>query len=100
RHMYEKYYKELGRGFKDDEFKEEAAKFAGDMGDFFEKYVWGTEPIPYNDFFEVVGLKLVETQPHGDDPYLGASLQPVEQGLVVTRVVRGSAAWEYGLNVN
>src|SRR3546814_3815879 len=51
RYMYEKYYKQLDRGFKDEEFKKEAIKFAPALDGFFEKYVWGTETIPYNDFF-------------------------------------------------
>ncbi|HEY9560916.1 MAG TPA: PDZ domain-containing protein, partial [Anseongella sp.] len=100
RYMYEKYYKQLDRGFKDEEFKKEAIKFAPALDGFFEKYVWGTETIPYNDFFSTVGLKLVDSPAHEDEPYLGASLQRVDQGFVVTRVVRGSAAWKYGLNVN
>src|SRR3546814_4819568 len=98
--MYVKNYKELDRGFKDEELKKEAIKIAPALYGFFEKYVWGTETIPYNDFFSTVGLKLVDSPAHEDEPYLGASLQRVDQGFVVTRVVRGSAAWQYGLNVN
>ncbi|MFS8617282.1 MAG: PDZ domain-containing protein [Solitalea sp.] len=100
RYLYERYYEELDRGYRDEEFKEAVEKFAGNMDDFFDKYVYGTEPIPYNRFFDAVGLKLVTTRPWADEAYLGASFQETGNGLVVTRVVRGTAAYQYGLNVN
>ncbi|HYH55287.1 MAG TPA: peptidase M61, partial [Anseongella sp.] len=73
-YLYRRFYKEMERGYKDEEFREAVEKFAGPMGDFFEKYVQGTDPIPYNDFFETVGLKLVRTQPYLQQAYLGAQL--------------------------
>lgn len=100
RYMYEKYYKELDRGYTDEEFQTAVEKFAGNMDDFFEKYVWGTEEIPYNEYFDAVGIRLVESDPNKEKPYLGASFQEITGGLVVTRVVRGTAAYEYGVNVN
>ncbi|QEC54209.1 M61 family metallopeptidase [Anseongella ginsenosidimutans] len=100
RYMYDRYYKELDRGFEDAEFKEAVEKFAGDMDDFFENYVWGTEEIPYNEFFDAVGLKLVESQPRTGEAYLGASFEQTGNGLVVSRVVRGTAAYTSGINVN
>lgn len=100
RYMYETYYEKLDRGYTDEEFKEAVERFAGDMDDFFDKYVHGTVPIPYNQFFDAVGLKMVTTRPWSDEAYLGASFQTTGNGLVVTRVVRGTAAYEFGLNVN
>src|SRR5574343_373569 len=50
--LYNKYYKELNRGFSEKEFKEELAKFMGEnMDDFFAKYVDGTEVTPLNETF-------------------------------------------------
>lgn len=100
RFMYEKYYKELDRGYEDAEFIAAVEQFAGDMGDFFEKYAWGTEEIPYNEFFNTVGLDLQITRPRTGEAYLGASFEQTSSGLVISRVVRGTPAYEYGLNVN
>lgn len=100
KYLYERFYKELDRGYKDEEFQEAVERFAGDMDDFFEKYVRGTDPVPYNDFLSTAGLKLVKSQPYLQQAYLGASLENTGDNLVVTRVVRGTAAYEYGINVN
>src|SRR3546814_15619651 len=88
RYMYEKYYQPLDRGFKDDEFKKEAIKFAPALDGFFETSVWPTETIPYTDFFSTVGLTLIDYQAHAAEPYLVSSLQRVDKGFVVTLVVR------------
>src|SRR3546814_5638761 len=64
RYMYEKYYKQLDRGFKDEEFKKETIKFDPALDGFFEKYVWGTETNTYNDFFSTVGPILLDSTAH------------------------------------
>src|SRR5690606_41641531 len=92
RYLYEMYYEELDRGYRDEEFKEAVEKFAGNMDDFFDKYVYGTEPIPYNRFFDAGGAILVIRLPRADQAHLMASFQVPAKGLVVTRVVSGTLA--------
>lgn len=100
KYLYEKFYKQLDRGYTEDEFREAVERFAGDMDDFFERYVNGTDPIPYNDFFDAVGLRLVNTNLDGSRPFFGASARQIDGGLLVTAVVRGAPAYESGINVD
>jgi predicted metalloprotease with PDZ domain len=59
--MNQKYAKQ-GRFFPDSEGVREAAEAVShtDLKWFFEKYVAGTEEIPWNDFFRGVGLRVVK----------------------------------------
>ena len=57
--------------FFDDEngIREAAEAVTGIMLDgFFHRYVAGTDAIPYNDFFQTVGLKLERSQSTAADP--------------------------------
>jgi predicted metalloprotease with PDZ domain len=55
-------YAKKGRFFSDSAGVREAAEAVShvDLGEFFAKYVAGTEEIPWNDFFRGVGLRLSE----------------------------------------
>ena len=51
-----------GRGYTDEDFERVATDAAGfDLADFFTRYVRGTEPLPYDEAFAQVGLRLVKT---------------------------------------
>jgi predicted metalloprotease with PDZ domain len=51
-----------GRGYTIEEFQRVATEAAGfDLTDFFTRYVRGTEPLPYEDAFARVGLRLTQT---------------------------------------
>jgi len=56
-------YARPNRFFPDSRGVREAAEAVSgsDLGSFFERYVAGTEELPWNDFFKVVGLELSET---------------------------------------
>lgn len=100
--LYTKYYKELKRGFRDDELKQALEQVGGkNLDDFFKKYVYGTDPIDYAPFFEPVGLKLVNQNANAQDAYLGVAvgLNPTNGRQTVTSVRRGSSAEGAGLNV-
>lgn len=101
RSLYNEYYIKKKRGFTDAEFKKDLEKFVGaDLTDFYKKYIDGTETIPYNDYFDAVGLRLVNTAANSSEPWLGATTTLRDGKLMVTFVSRESAAWNYGLNVN
>jgi predicted metalloprotease with PDZ domain len=56
-----------GRGYTDEDFERVATDAAGfDLNDFFTRYVRGTEPLPYDEAFAQVGLRLVKA---GRDDY-------------------------------
>jgi predicted metalloprotease with PDZ domain len=69
-----------------------------DLGWFFEKYVAGTEEIPWNDFFRDVGLQVLETKSVlGDAGFLAS--RNFDGPMMVTAVTAGSDAEKAGLQV-
>jgi predicted metalloprotease with PDZ domain len=99
RTLYQEYYKKQGRGFTDEEFQKAVEAAAGkQMNDFFQKYIFGTETIPYNTYFESVGVQLVDRNAEKSEPHLGVEMRG--GGLKITGVMRDSPAYNDGLNVN
>ncbi|RZK73177.1 MAG: M61 family peptidase, partial [Pedobacter sp.] len=99
--MYNQYYKKLGRGYTDAEFKTMVEKISGkDFTEFWEKYVNGTGPIDYAKYFAYAGVTVKDENAGKSIPYLGVASKKVEGRIMVTAVSRNSAAWEGGLNVN
>jgi predicted metalloprotease with PDZ domain len=103
------------RGFRDavELITREAAPSKADFGDFFAKYVSGTEEIPWNAFFEHAGLTREEKKGSAR-PYIGittgntlpgagffnAAPAVLPQGqIAITNVAPGSPAEEAGLDV-
>ena len=103
------------RGFRDavELITREAATSNADFGDFFGKYVSGTEEIPWNAFFDHAGLVLEEKKGIAR-PYIGittgntlpgagffnAPPTVLPQGqIAVTNVAPASLAEEAGLDV-
>ncbi|WP_036678260.1 M61 family metallopeptidase [Daejeonella oryzae] len=99
--MYEEYFVKKGRGYTDAEFKAMAEKIGGiSLNSIYDKYVNGTVPIDYQTYLSYAGLKIVDEGNAATDPFLGASATLKDGKLIVNNVVRGSAAWDSGLNVN
>ncbi|HYG09879.1 MAG TPA: hypothetical protein VD835_07900 [Pyrinomonadaceae bacterium] len=87
RRMYEKFYLNSpaatyylrGRGYTGADFERAVSQAAGaDMSDFFARHVRGTEPLPYEEAFAHVGLRLVKTP-------AGAAAQTPNTGQALTR---------------
>ncbi|MBC7922315.1 MAG: M61 family metallopeptidase, partial [Ferruginibacter sp.] len=101
RYLWTEYHKKQQRGFTDEEFQKALEMVAGkSLAEFFQKHVFGTEPIDYNRFFNAVGLQLVDLNRGRTGPYLGVATSPAGGKLTVTSVMRGTGAYQYGLNVN
>lgn len=66
-----------------------------DYHDFFRRYVWGTETPPYDQILGYAGYRL-EKLVH-ERPSLGLLLERGDQGVRLTKVLRGSAAETAGL---
>lgn len=99
--MYTEYYKKLGRGYTDAEFKTMVEKISGiSFTDFWKKYVNGTDPIEYAKYFSYAGIKIKDDNEGKSVPYLGLASKKVEGDIIITAVTRNSAAWVGGLNVN
>jgi predicted metalloprotease with PDZ domain len=69
-----------------------------DLGWFFQKYVAGTDEIPWDDFFRSVGLHLVQRVISVADPGFVAT-QNFDAAPLVSAVSVGSAAERAGLSV-
>jgi predicted metalloprotease with PDZ domain len=104
--MYRKFYEtghspsgEPDRGYDDQDIVEAASAVAGsDLTPFFEHYVRGTEPLPYDATLAAAGLELrVNTSPDAP-PTLGILTQPGERGVKVASVRPGGAADRGGLS--
>jgi predicted metalloprotease with PDZ domain len=96
--LYQEFYKKQGRGFTDEEFQKTVESVAGKpMNDFFQKYIFGTETIPYNSYFEAVGMKLVDKNAENTAPFLGTEFRG--GNLKITNVIRDSPAYNDGLSV-
>ena len=95
--LYQKYALDLKRGFSETEFEQELANYCGeDMHAFFTQYVNGTAIIPYQKYFEPMGLKV--TDQTSTLTNFGAALEPGEV-LKVRTVRSGSAAEDAGISV-
>lgn len=101
--MYFK-FKALNRGYTDAEFKAMVEKVSGiSFTDFWAKYVNGTVPVDYAKYYAYAGIDVVNENAGKMVPFLGATAGRSSVGggrVVVGSVVRGSGAWNGGLNVN
>jgi len=101
RYMYDTYYKQKNRGYTDAEFKDGLEKFAGkNLDDFYKKYIYGVAAIDYNKYLGYAGYKLSDELAGTNDPSLGIMLANNNGKKIVTNVLRGSAGWIDGINVN
>jgi len=97
--LYQTYYMGKNRGFTDSEFKACLTKHTGqDMGEFFLKYIDGTEVIPYSMYFLPLGVEVSDVG--GVKPVFGANVAE-EGGKVIIKSIRAnSSAEDAGLSVN
>jgi predicted metalloprotease with PDZ domain len=99
--MYLEYYKKLGRGYTDAEFKSMVEKVSGkSFNEFWDKYVNGTGPIEYEKYFGYAGIKVKNENEGKVTPYLGLASKKTEGRIIVSSISRNSSAWVDGINVN
>ncbi|OWP63088.1 peptidase M61 [Hymenobacter amundsenii] len=99
-YLYDQYYKKLGRGFTDEEYQQAVAKVAGRrFDDFFRRYVYGTEMLPYEQALNYAGLHLSVVPTPATEIDLGARISAANGRQTVAGVVRDGSAWQGGLNV-
>ncbi len=102
RRLYSEYFKKKKRGFSKEEFKKEVERAAGKkLDNFFKDYVNGTKEIDYDKYLLYAGLELDKfPSAFKATAVLGVATSGKGGKLTITRVVRDSPAWNYGLNVN
>lgn len=98
KHLYQKFYVEINRGFTETEFKTELEKFVGkNLDDFFAKYIHGTEIIPYAEIFDKIGVIVKDVATF--KPSFGATTRE-ENGKVIVKSIRtGSCAEDAGISI-
>ena len=94
--LYRKFYKELKRGWTDEEFRAVCENVAGvPLKEIFE-YASTTIDIDYNKYLGYAGLEL-EKPVELPDSYLGAIAEDVEGRLILTAIEGDSPAKAAGL---
>jgi len=101
RYMYDTYYKIKKRGYTDAEFKRGLEKFAGKNLDYiYTNYVYGLTPVDFNHYLGYAGYKITDQAAGSNDPTLGITITATNGKKTVASVLRGSAGWKDGINVN
>jgi predicted metalloprotease with PDZ domain len=106
RTMYQKFYEAPaasyygpGRGYEEDDIAEALKSVAGsDFTSFFERYVGGTEALPYQETLKSAGFELRAAAAPDAAPSLGVLVQPENQGARVFAVIPGGPAERAGLS--
>ena len=106
--LYRKFYQTSpesyylsGRGYTDDDVLAAASEVAGaDLGDFFARYVRGTDPLPYDSILAAAGLRLRIAAAPDAPPALGILTERAPGGVRIKAVRPGSAAEAAGLSRN
>lgn len=97
--LYKKYYEELGRGFKTEEFEKDLSEFVGqDLTSFFDKYVYGTEVIDFTTYYAPIGVTVEKSEQK--TPSFGVSTSMDAGRLMVKGVSAGSQAEKAGISPN
>ncbi len=96
KYLYNEFYLKQQRGFTNQEMQAALEKISGiKMDDFFEKYINGTQTFDYETIFGYAGMEVQSIE--SKDPNIGISSNSSGK---ITRVFKGSSAYEGGLNVN
>jgi len=106
RYMYHEFYEAPaasyygpGRGYEEKDVVQALDSVAGaDFSRFFERYVSGTDPLPYQETLAMSGFQLRMETPAGAPPTLGAAVQPEFRGTRIVSIVPGGAADRAGLS--
>lgn len=94
------------QGFRPEDVRAVVAEVAGEsLDDFFDRFVDGTEELDLRPALDWYGLRLKEQKTDGDEAdeaagYLGSVHRSDDGRLIVSRVPRGTPAWEAGLNAD
>lgn len=93
--MYLVYYKQLDRPFEEEELKACLEKYARvSLDAFFEKFIYGREAIPYEEFLSPLGLVLSR-----DESEEALPLGMEYKDNFIQKIYRDSPAEQLGLNV-
>jgi predicted metalloprotease with PDZ domain len=104
RQMYDEFYVKApnatyylkGRGYTEEDFVRVLSQVAGtDMQNFYDRYIRGVEPLPYDSALGAVGLRLVKTP--NEAAYSGIVIERGGAGLRVAALPTDGPAARSGL---
>ena len=81
----------------DEDAVERAVARVADVGDFFARYIDGTEPLPYEELFNAAGIAFAASPREPESAALGVRIKVQEGMLVIESAMRGGAGMEAGL---
>lgn len=88
-------------GQRDQRLEEDAIERAvariADVGEFFSRYVDGTDPLPYAELFAAAGVAFATESRDPEHASLGARVRTAGSRLLVEAVTRGGAGMDAGL---
>lgn len=97
--LYKEYYEKNNTGMTPLQFKTSLEEFLDrNLDDFFAKYIYGTETIPFAEYFDALGLEIQHTELQSAG--LGITTKMENGKLMVTSVMSGGAAEKAGLSPN
>lgn len=86
------------KGYTSDNVRQVCEKISGlNLSSFFNNYVFGVEPLPYDEVFDLAGLKMDTTSEKS--AWIGAIMRVQNGRLMITGIVEDSPAWKAGLSV-
>ncbi|BAY07594.1 M61 family metallopeptidase [Calothrix sp. NIES-2098] len=84
-------------GFTPEELQAVIESVAGiDLGDFFKRYLHGTEELPFNEYLAPFGLQLAAESE--EEPYLGVKVNTENGREIIKFVEAGSPAQQAGID--
>ena len=87
-------------GFTPNQLKEVIEKVAeADLTDFFNRYLDGTEDLPFNDYFKPFGLQLKPIIDKSQPPYLGIKMDNQQGKELINFVTANSPAAIAGIDI-
>ncbi len=98
RTMFERY--PLGSGYTIEDFEKVSEEMAGaGLTKFFEDYVFGTAPLPWEETLGYAGLELDKKNSMAK-PWLGVMTADHDNQTIIYNIVAGSPAYAAGLDYN
>lgn len=98
--LYYQFYKKKNKGITSDDLKKTAEKLGKiSLDDFFDKYIYGTEYLDNEEYLYYAGIGLIETNSEVNSRTIGVSVNQKDDGLIIGSIIRGSSAYDNGLNV-
>ncbi len=106
RSMYQEFYQSPattyylpGRGYTERDILKTLNQVSGaDFTSFFDRYVEGTDPLPYANVLGAAGLELNIATAPGSPATLGALTEPTENGYEIMAIRPGGPADQAGLS--